>query len=219
MQKYALRLIQFVLLACLLWGSWLMLQLSLPYTGFEKNVDFLATKQLIYHLKYWRVSFYVHVFTSIFVLLAGFTQFSGTILHRYPLLHRRMGMSYIIIVLFFSGPASFLMAINANGGLPAKASFTLLSLCWFMATLLSYYYVRKKNYAIHGEWILRSYALSVSAITLRFYAYLFDVFNIHARPLEVYITVAWLSWVPNLIIAEIMIRKGFVEWVKRKRIN
>ncbi len=53
----------------------LMIRLTLPYTALRNNVSFLHTKLRIYHLRYWRFSFYTHVFTSCLVLLAGFTQF------------------------------------------------------------------------------------------------------------------------------------------------
>jgi Predicted membrane protein (DUF2306) len=198
---------QALLLLGLGWGSWLMLQLSLPYLSMERNVDFLITKQNVYHIKPWRFSFYFHVFTSIFVLLAGFTQFSRYILRRYPKLHRWLGMSYVLIVVFISGPAGFVMGIYANGGLPARTSFVLLAFLWVLFTVLAYGYARKKKFEVHRAWMMRSYALTLSAITLRVYAYLFDVLNIHARPAEVYITIAWLSWVLNLLVAEWLVQR------------
>lgn len=54
--------------------------------------------------------------------------------------------------------------------------------------------------------MIRSYALTLSAVTLRFYAYLFDVFNVAIGPRETYIILAYLGWIPNLLFAEIMIR-------------
>jgi hypothetical protein len=52
-------------------ATYLMFQLSVPYVSFQKNIDFLATKQNVYHIDYWRYAFYAHVFTSILVLPAG----------------------------------------------------------------------------------------------------------------------------------------------------
>jgi hypothetical protein len=57
--------------------------------------------------------------------------------------------------------------------------------------------------------MLRSYALTLSAVTLRLYAYLFDVFNLPFGPTETYIIVSYLSWIPNLIFAEICIYHGW----------
>lgn len=202
-----------LLLAALAWGCWLMIQLSWPYHVIEPNVDFLLSKQNIYHTDSWRISFYVHVFTSILVLVAGFTQFSKTILKHYTKIHRITGWVYFVVVLLISGPAAFVMALKANGGLPARASFTALSLVWYACTLMALIRVRQHNYQSHAQWMIRSYALTLSAITLRIYAYLFDALHINVHPRDVYITIAWLSWVPNLIVAEIIITSR-EKWIR-----
>lgn len=194
---------------------YLMFQLSLPYTSFQHNVDFLATKQNVYHIDYWRYSFYAHVFTSVFVLPAGFTQFNKVFFRN--AWHRRLGMLYVLTVLCISAPTGFLMGLHANGGLGAKASFVLLSSLWFLTTLLAFITAKKRRFIEHGEWMLYSYSLALSAITFRLLALGFDVFDIHVRPQEVYVTIAWLSWVPNIIIAHLFIKMGFVKNLFRKR--
>ena len=182
-----------------------MLRLSLPYVSFKSDEEFLATKQSIYHIKYWRWSFYIHVFTSIFPLLAGLSQFSYWLLRRHRKFHRTVGYAYVLIVVFISGPASFLMGLHANGGLPARASFTLLAFLWVLFTALAWYFATKGNMAAHRAFMIRSYALTLSAITLRVYTLIFHAIEVDARPIELYITTAWLSWVPNLLIAELII--------------
>ena len=94
--------------------SYLMLRLSLPYLAMRNDVDFLQTKQNVYYINYWRISFYVHVFTSIFVLMAGLTQFNTRIQKRYKKVHRLMGYIYVLLVVFITGPASFMMGWHAH---------------------------------------------------------------------------------------------------------
>lgn len=182
-----------------------MLKLSLPYIEMRNDVDFLQTKQNVYHIDYWRRSFYIHVFTSIFVLLAGLTQFNTFLQKKHKKVHRFMGYIYVLLVVFISGPASFMMGWHANGGLPARTSFTLLAFLWVVFTGFAWWYASRKRFIQHRAFMIRSYALTLSAITLRIYTFAFSYFNIHARPVEIYITTAWLSWVPNLIIAEMII--------------
>jgi hypothetical protein len=178
----------------------------------RSNVDFLQTKQNVYHIGYWRISFYVHVFTSCLVLIAGFTQFNPWLLRRHPRVHRLMGWVYLVTVVGISGPASFMMAWHANGGLPARTSFTLLSFLWMLFTLLAGWKAVKKDFTSHGAFMFRSYALTLSAITLRLYTYFSVFLPLYASPKDIYITTAWLSWVPNLIIAEALLHRG---WVKK----
>jgi hypothetical protein len=195
-------------------ATYLMFQLSIPYTSFQKNIDFLGTKQNVYHIDYWRYSFYVHVFTSIFVLPGGFTQFNSAFFGK--AWHRKLGMIYVLTVLFISAPTGFLMGLHANGGLASKASFVLLSTLWFVTTLLAFTSVKKRKFIDHGEWMLYSYALTLSAISFRLIALGFDFFDIQVRPQEVYVTTAWLSWVPNIIIAHLMIKMGFIKNLFKK---
>lgn len=171
----------------------------------KSNIDFLQTKQNVYHISYWRWSFYIHVYSSIFALIGGFTQFSNSLLSRYPRIHRAVGYAYVLIVVIISGPASFVMAMYANGGLPARVSFMLLAGLWIACTFLAWYFAVRRKFVQHRAFMIRSYALTLSAITLRFYTMLFANLEIDARPFEIYITTAWLSWVPNLIVAEIII--------------
>ena len=200
------------MLLALAFFSFLMVRLSLPYTAMRSDVDFLQTKQNVYHIGYWRYSFYFHVFTSSLVLIAGFTQFNASILRRYPRIHRAMGWTYLVTVVGISGPAAFIMALHANGGLPARASFTLLSVLWLAFTFWAGWLAFRRKFIDHGNYMFRSYALTLSAITLRIYTYLSVFLPLYASPRDIYITTAWLSWVPNLIVAEMLIRSG---WVKK----
>ena len=209
-------IIRTILLLALAFFSFLMIRLTLPYRAMHSNVDFLQTKQGVYHIGYWRASFYTHVFTSCLVLVAGFTQFNPWLLGRYRQVHRLMGWVYLVVVTLISGPAAFVMALYANGGLPARASFTLLATLWISFTTLAGYYAVRKRFLLHGAFMFRSYALTLSAITLRGYTYLLHVFMIQATPRDIYITTAWLAWVPNLILAEILIRQGWVEKIYRR---
>jgi uncharacterized membrane protein len=216
MQIPTIKLLKLIWYAILAYAVYLMIQLSLPYTAFKPGVDFLASKQRTYRIDYWRVAFYLHVFTSVFALIAGLTQFNKKVLYQFPKIHRGFGLVYWITVLFIAAPTGFIMGIHANGGFPARTSFVLLSFLWFIFTLMAVVQVKKRNFTSHAEWMLRSYALTLSAITLRFYAYLFDVFNIHVRPQEVYMTIAWLSWVPNILIAEALIKTCFIGRLLKK---
>jgi uncharacterized membrane protein len=183
----------------------LMGQITLQYIPIRTDAAFLQTKQDYIHLTPWLIAFFVHVFTSIFILAAGITQFSPVILSGYKRIHRAIGKGYIIIVLFVSGPASFIMALLANGGLPSRMAFTSLSLLWMYSTAKAWQAVKAKQYDLHRNWMVRSYALTLSAVTLRGWKWLL-IALFHLRPLDAYKIVAWMGFVPNLIVAEWIIQ-------------
>jgi len=122
-----------------------------------------------------------------------------------------MGWTYLVTVVGISGPAAFMMAWHANGGLPARTSFSLLAFLWVGFTGWAGLLAMRRQFAGHGAFMFRSYALTLSAITLRLYTYLSVYIPVYASPKDIYVTTAWLSWVPNLIIAEMLIRSGWVE--------
>lgn len=194
----------FFWIVLILYCVYLMAMVTLPYLSMRLNVDFLITKQSIIHLKHWRWAFYLHVFTSLFVLMAGLIQFNTYFLRHYKKLHRLSGKAYVIIVLLISGPAALVMSIYANGDLRAKASFVLLSLLWILFTGLSYRQAIRKNFVAHRNFMIRSYALTLSAITLRAYAFILPHFT-HMEAKDEYALIAWASWTINLLIAEIII--------------
>lgn len=187
------------------YASYLLILLSLRFTAFKSDVDFLETKQLIYHIRPWRYSFYIHVFTSPIVIIAGLLQFNRWIIKHKPKVHKVAGYFYVIVVLFITGPTAFIMSLYANGGRATQSSFVMLSILWILFTWISYRKIRKGDVLNHIKWNLRSYALTLSAVSLRFFAYLFDVFNIHIGPKETYLILAYSSWTINLVLVETMI--------------
>jgi uncharacterized membrane protein len=188
--------------------SWQMLLITLQYIPFHDDAAFLQIKTDYLDIRHWKVAFIIHVFSSMFVLVAGFTQFSPWFLKKKPIAHRYIGRLYVFVVLFVTGPASFIMALYANGGISSRIAFTILSVLWMLFTALAWRKVVQKKFRQHKEFMLRSYALTFSAITLRCWKWIL-VYLFHPRPMDVYMLVAWLGFIPNLI---------FIEWwIRRKR--
>lgn len=123
-----------------------------------------------------------------------------------PDVHRVSGWIYASVVVFVAGPSGFIIGIYANGGLSSQIAFCMLGFLWILFTILSIFSILKKKVKEHQKWMIRSFALAMSAITLRGWKYVL-VALFHPRPMDVYMIVAWLGWVLNLIVAEIIIYK------------
>lgn len=203
-----------LVLLVLLFFCYQMFTITIPYLlpPFPTDIDFLLTKQNILHLDWWRWAFYVHISTSFFVLLSGATQFSKYILKQFPKIHRNIGKLYVILILGLSAPSGLIMAYYANAGLPAQIGFISLSVLWWIFTFLAYRYATQGKLMLHGKWIIRSYALTLSAISLRAWTFLFGYLMVPLDYVTAYIIVAWLSWTLNLLIAEGLIKAGLVQY-------
>lgn len=195
-----------LLLVGLAFFTFLMARITVVYLPYNTDVGFLRIKQDYIDIAVWRTAFFVHVYASLWVLLAGFTQFSSRIREYRPRLHRTLGYIYAADVLLITGPAGLIMGFYANGGLPSKVSFVILALGWIMTTALAVKTAKSGDFIAHRDWMIRSYALTLSAITLR--AWKWSITNsISLPPMDVYRAVAWLGWVPNILIAEFIIRR------------
>jgi hypothetical protein len=209
LKKSVISVLSWLLFLSLLYACYLLVLLSMPYLEFKRNVDFLKTKELIYHLRWWRYSFYIHVFTSPVVIFSGLLQFNKYLIQKNRKIHRTLGYIYFTFLFLFAAPSGLLIGLYANGGYPTQVSFVLLSLCWVTFSLIALQKIKQKSFESHGKWMIRSYALTLSAVTLRFYAYMMDIFHVDLNPITAYTIIAYLSWIPNLILAEILIYKGF----------
>ena len=188
---------------------WLMLKLTLDYVPYSTNVAFLMIKQTeVTTLPEYRYIFYAHVYTSIFVLLFGFIQFFTFTGNAGKKLHRFSGYQYVFLLLAFAAPSGLYMGWHANGGLPSKMSFIVLSILWWATTFMAMKCIRGRKFAAHRNWMIRSYALCLSAVTLRIWKVVI-VYFFYLPPMDVYKIIAWLGWVPNLVIAEIIIKTYF----------
>lgn len=181
----------------MLFFSGLMVKITWPYTSFKTDIDFLLSKQNKIHIDYWLIGFYIHIFSSLPLLIIGILQFILPL--RDKKLHRKLGKIYAFIIVFFAAPSGFILAIHANGGSAAKISFTLLSVFWFLTTLAGWMFALNKKFLLHQIAMKFSYALTLSAIILRLLVFFLPKFsNIHGT--EMYVLVSWLSWLPSMVI-------------------
>lgn len=87
----------------------------------------------------------------------------------------------------------------------AQSGFIVLAVIWLTVTFRALQLARRREIGLHREWMIRSIALTFAGVMLRVWlpaqlitGVSFDV---------AYQVVAWLCWVPNLIVAEYFIRE------------
>ena len=83
----------------------------------------------------------------------------------------------------------------------------MLAVLWLFTAGAAYVRIRAKQIESHKRWMIRNYALTFAAVTLRLW--LIGLQALAGVPqLEAYITVAWISWVPNLLVAEWIVERS-----------
>lgn len=150
-----------------------------------------------------RTSLVVHALFASIALIIGPWQFLPRLRERHPALHRINGRVYVTAVLV-GWAASVPIALNAQTGLAASAGFLGLGAAWFGTTAVAVWLILRGEIARHRRWMIRSYFLTASAITLRIYLGTGAALQIPFG--DSYPAIAWLCWVPNLIAAELYLR-------------
>ncbi len=151
---------------------------------------------------------WVHATLAATALLAGPWQFLPRLRARWPRVHRWLGRVYIFACLT-GGVAGLLLASGSTAGPIARAGFGLLAVIWIGVNAQGFRLALARRFAEHREWMIRSLALTFGAVTLRVYMPMAAV--MHLDPLASYQAIAWLAWVPNLILAELYIRGQFAQ--------
>ncbi len=146
-----------------------------------------------------------HAGGGILALSLGPWGFWSTFRNKYLRLHRWMGRLYLLSVLI-GGSAGLYLATTAFGGLPTRIGFGMLGVLWLTTGAMAYLRIRHGNAEVHRQWMIRNYALTFAAVMLRVWLPLFAALGYEFA--EGYATVAWLCWVPNLLVAELIISKG-----------
>ena len=136
-------------------------------------------------------------------MLVGWSQFSSRLRNRYPGTHRTIGKIYVCSVIL-SSLAGLYIALFASGGIIATLGFGLLAALWFFTVLKAYISILNKEFKQHENWMIRNYALTFAAVTLRIYLPLSQAV-LHMDFITAYRIISWLCWVPNLIIAGIIV--------------
>ncbi|MEZ5727413.1 MAG: DUF2306 domain-containing protein [Burkholderiaceae bacterium] len=150
------------------------------------------------------LAFLIHVAASPIALAIGAIQFFPRLRTARPRLHRWLGRLYGLAILA-GGLAGLVMAPTSVGGPVAGWGFGLLAVIWIAVTAQAVRLAMAGRFDAHRRWMIRSYALTFAAVTLRIYLPFFMAAGIEYPAASVYL--AWLAWVPNLVAVEWWLRR------------
>lgn len=151
---------------------------------------------------------FTHTMGGAMAAFIGPFQFLSSVRRKFPLVHRWLGRFYLSCV-FLSALGGLYIAPNSEARNTLGIAFICLALAWLYTGAQAYLTIRKRQVAAHKRWMIRNYALTYAAVTLRIEMPLF-ILAFGFTPLMAMNIVGWLCWVANLLI---------VEWWMRRRNN
>ena len=151
------------------------------------------------HLSPWIV---IHAAGAATALLVGPWQFVPALRGRRPVIHRTLGRVYVASCAA-GGVSALVLATGVSAGPIAGAGFAALGTAWLTATTIAVREILMGRVPAHHRWMIRSFALTLSAVTLRLYLPLTSLMGLDFT--ISYRVIAWACWLPNMIVAELFI--------------
>lgn len=162
--------------------------------------DFLQGRDRYFYGSYqW--AFYPHIVSGPITLFLGMLLISDTFRARYPIWHRYLGRVQVACVLLVIVPSGLWMAWYAAAGPVAAASFAALAVMTGICTAMGWRMAVKRQFAVHRQWMWRSFLLLCSAVVLRIVGGLATVLAVGVDWFDP--MAAWACWLVPLTAYEI----------------
>lgn len=159
------------------------------------------------------VVLWLHIGPAMLALALGPFQMWKRLRRRRPRVHRAIGWTYVAAIMV-SSVGGFALASTAFGGAVSTWGFRLLAVTWLTTTALAVTFAARKNFAAHRRWMIRSYAVTTAAITLRLLLPIAPIMGFEF--VDGYRVAAWACWLVNIAVAELYLaRRGSMskaEW-------
>ncbi|WP_308258041.1 DUF2306 domain-containing protein [Pseudonocardia lacus] len=181
-----------------------------PYLGLDPA---LARLPIPADAPWYYPALVAHIGFGSVALLAAVLQVWPWLRRHHPAVHRWSGRVYVFGGVLPGGLVVLAVSpFSVSGGAVSHVANTMLALLWLFTTVAGYRAARRRRYAEHREWMVRSVALAFSIVASRLWSvaciavFAPEVFGEGAiDPVTLAAAVgiaAWLSWVVNLLLAE-----------------
>ncbi len=177
---------------------------SMRYLDFKVK-DILLNKEELIQSKVYLFFFYLHIIPGIIALLSGPFQFMPLIRKKFLKAHRTLGKVYVLSCMI-GGVAGFVIAYFADGGWIASLGFMSMAATWLFCTGKAWTSIRQKKIPAHQAWMICSFSVTLAAVTLRIWMPIFMA-GFGMKFIPAYLIISWLSWVPNIFVANWIIKR------------
>jgi hypothetical protein len=154
---------------------------------------------------------YVHIVAGIIALLSGPTQFWLGLNRRTAVVHRILGISYVLAV-GGGSVAAFYLARHTDFGWVFGLGFSAMAFVWIVTTLFATLAICLHRVEQHREWMIRSYVVTFGFVMFRIVDSVLETARLGTL-VERMTAASWLAWTIPLFITESILqaRKIFVK--------
>jgi hypothetical protein len=143
---------------------------------------------------------YVHIIAGMVALLLGPLQLWLGLNRKARVLHRVLGVGYVLGVAV-SGTAAFYLARHTDFGWIFRMGMTAMALAWVVSTAMALVAIGCRMVEQHREWMVRSYVVTFGFVTFRVFLQVIQVAGV-GTTLEQMTAASWFSWTIPLLVTE-----------------
>jgi uncharacterized membrane protein len=176
---------------------------SLVYFNDEDLPPFMVEKLPLPFEDMWLAALRVHVVAAVFALLACLLLTTKWFLRRAPRLHRYLGRTTGVVVLFALAPSGFYLSLWARGGLPSTLGFILSGLIVVVAMVQGIRTARAGDFVAHRRNGLHVLAQLSVAVTSRTMLIGLNALNVDSD--RAYLASLWLPVIAGVVLVELLV--------------
>jgi len=151
----------------------------------------------------------VHIVPGTLFMLLWPLQFNSGIRARHLRWHRLSGLVFVVCGLVI-GISALVMSFGmpAIGGVNQAAATTLFGVFFLFALCKAFWHIRRREVALHREWMIRAFAIGLAVATIRPIMGVFFATSPLSglTPREFFGIAFWIGFVLHLVAAEAWIR-------------
>lgn len=147
----------------------------------------------------------IHILPGFLFMILGPLQFNSTVRARHLRWHRWSGRLFLICAAIIGISALVMsLAMPAIGGLNQAAATTLFGSFFLFALAKAFWHIRRRELALHREWMLRGFATGLAVAAIRpIVGFFFATSSFTGlEPHEFFGTAFWIGFVLSLMAAE-----------------
>ena len=152
----------------------------------------------------------IHIVPGLLFMLLGPFQFNRTIRARHLRWHRWNGRLFVVCGLIIGVSAQAMsFGVPAIGGVNQAAATVLFGSFFLVALGKALWHIRRREIALHREWMIRAFAIGLAVATIRPIIGIFFATSplTGLTPSQFFGTAFWIGFVLHLIAAEAWIHR------------
>jgi hypothetical protein len=151
----------------------------------------------------------IHITAGLLFVLLAPLQFIKTIRSNHPKMHRTIGYVVLVSGLIIGVTALIMGAIMAIGGITETLAVTTFGVLFLFSLIRAYFYILKKEFELHREWMIRVLAIGLAVSTTRpIMGLFFATSRLTGLTVQQFFGIAfWIAFIIHISFAEYWIRK------------